>query len=120
MYPKYTAKKPKKILKPVYSKTEANCPFCINVKFSSVNDENVVNPPQIPTIKNKRKLGVIISLLAEMPTIKPMIKLPKTLTVNVPNGIENIFQYKFSFDTKNLATLPINPPKPTNKICFIY
>ena len=48
-----------------------------------------------------------------------MIKLPKTFTVSVPIGIERKCHERFSFETRNLATLPINPPRPTNSNCFI-
>ena len=85
------------MLKPVYNRADANCPFCIKAKFSPVKDENVVKPPQNPTIKNKRMLGGIISLFAEIPIIIPIIKLPKTFTVNVPKGMDKKCQCKFSF-----------------------
>jgi hypothetical protein len=62
-----------------------------------VKDEKVVNPPQNPTIKKRRKLGDRISLLEEMPIKNPIIKLPMTLTVKVPNGIEKKCKCKFSF-----------------------
>ena len=107
------------MLNPVYINTEANCPFCIKVIFSNVNDENVVKPPQKPTIKNNLNPGVIISLFEEIPTINPIIKLPKIFTVNVPIGIDKRFQCKFNFETINRAILPINPPNPTNRSCFI-
>ena len=85
------------MLNPVYTKTDANCPFCISVKFSAVNDEKVVKPPQIPTIKNRRKPGEMISLFAETPIINPISKLPATFTVNVPMGIDKTCQFKFNF-----------------------
>ena len=85
------------MLNPVYIKTEAICPFCIKVRFSAVKDEKVVKPPQIPTIKNRRKPGDIISLFPEIPIIKPISKLPNTFTDKVPIGMDRKCQLKFSF-----------------------
>lgn len=87
-YPKYTAKNPNKILAPVYNNAVKNCPFCINIMFSFEKDENVVNPPHTPTIRNNRKSGERISLFEEIPTRKPIKKLPNTFTVSVPIGME--------------------------------
>ena len=87
-YPKYTANKPKTKLIPMYSKAVKNCPFCINIRFSPENVEKVVKPPQTPTIKKSLKSADMISLLAEIPIINPIRKLPKTFTVNVPMGTE--------------------------------
>lgn len=88
--------------------------------FSSENDENVVNPPQIPTIKNNRRSGEMISLFAAIPAKNPMIKLPAMFTVSVPTGIDRKCTDKFSFETKYLNILPIKPPSPINSNCFIY
>jgi len=53
-----------------------------------VNEEKVVKPPQTPTIRNRRRLGEIISLLDETPAKNPIIKLPNTFIVKVPKGME--------------------------------
>lgn len=87
--------------------------------FSSVKDENVVKPPQIPTIKNNRKFGDNNSLLEATPAKNPIIMLPNRLTINVPTGIENNCTDKFKRATRKRNMLPINPPIPMYSSCFI-
>ena len=72
------------MLTPVYNRTVANYPFCIKIKFPPVKDENVVNPPQNPTIKKSCKLDEIILVFA----VIPMIKSPNTFTLKVTIGID--------------------------------
>ena len=56
---------------------------------SIVNAENVVNPPQNPTIKNKLR-SIFISLLRLIYLNKiPANKHPIIFTTNVPNGNES-------------------------------
>jgi hypothetical protein len=78
-----------------------------------VNDENVVNPPQIPTIRNNLHSNDKTSLLEAIPVRKPIKKLPAMLTKRVPRGIEKKYTALFSFENKYLAMLPIKPPIPT-------
>ncbi len=87
--------------------------------FSSVNDENVVKPPQIPTIRNNRRFADINSLLEATPAKKPIIKLPDMFTISVPKGTENNCTDKFNRAVRNRKILPINPPKPMYSSCFI-
>ncbi|HOU75457.1 MAG TPA: hypothetical protein PLW22_11945, partial [Tenuifilum sp.] len=73
-------------------------------------------PPQKPTAKNKRHSGVIRLLLSESPKTKPIIKLPKMLTVKVPHGkLLSVCSWKYLLTRKRNA-LPTKPPMPTIKI----
>jgi hypothetical protein len=49
--------------------------------------ENVVNPPQIPTINNNLRSAVKKALFADIPVKKPIRKLPRMLTASVPTGM---------------------------------
>ena len=104
------------MLSPVYNINEKYCPVCSNIRFSFVKAENVVNPPQIPTIRNSRHSTVKIVLLSAIPVKNPIKKLPITLTKSVPTGIEKKSIVRFNLETKYLATLPINPPIPISII----
>tara|TARA_B100001057_G_C22844927_1_gene948588 strand:+ start:198 stop:386 length:189 start_codon:yes stop_codon:yes gene_type:complete len=57
----YTDRTPSKRLINKYEKNLKNSPFCIKIRFSIENAENVVNPPQNPTVKkiNVIELGLL-------------------------------------------------------------
>lgn len=76
------------MLRPVYRSIGNNCPLCMSTRFSLVNDEKVVNPPHIPTIKKSRHSAESNILLSEIPVKNPIIKLPAIFTARVPTGIE--------------------------------
>lgn len=84
--PAKTAKKVAIKLIKVYKTNCKNSPFFKKVTFSKAKAENVVNPPQNPTVNNNTK-GPVELLLLKYPSRNPRIKLPTTLTNNVPNGI---------------------------------
>ena len=63
-------------------------PVLTMANVSRVNDENVVKPPQIPTMRKRRRFSEIPSRppeMAKVPT-KPIMKQPITLTAIVPQG----------------------------------
>jgi hypothetical protein len=60
-------------------------PLFSKFRFSRENAEKVVKPPQKPTISKSCRLELGDSVLNSHPISIPMSKLPKTLTVNVPN-----------------------------------
>jgi len=67
-----------------------HCPPWAIENVSRLNEENVVKPPHIPTIRKRRKLSGIANLplvTAIVPT-KPMMKQPIKLTAIVPQGKE--------------------------------
>jgi len=60
--------------------------FCKSINASLDNDENVVKPPQIPTVKKILHSGESIFPRSERPKNKPINKLPNILTRNVLHG----------------------------------
>lgn len=79
---------------------------------SSAKDENVVNPPHIPTFKNKTILGLNELFFAANAAIIPIIKHPRTFIMKVLIG--NILpSFRGISPIKYLHTAPINPPMPT-------
>jgi hypothetical protein len=99
-YPKNTAINPRKILNPVYNSIERYNPLCNSIRFSFVNEENVVNPPHNPTIRKSLHSRDRRLLFSEKPERNPIIKLPDILTRRVPTGIEKKFILRFSIETK--------------------
>lgn len=59
--------------------------------FSFINVENVVNPPQKPTVRNNFNPCGIHS--CDKPQNRPISKQPSTLTANVPAGIHPSNQF---------------------------
>jgi hypothetical protein len=51
-----------------------------------MNDENVVKPPQKPTVRNKRRFVLSRLPRSNNPYNIPMMKQPNTFIINVPNG----------------------------------
>ena len=77
---------------------------------------NVVKPPAIPTVRNKRRLvphkpGLFI----EREIIKPIKRHPKMFTVNVAYGNECEICFIKYKDIKYLNNEPIPPPMNTAK-----
>jgi len=57
--------------------------------FSAANAENVVNPPQKPTVKKSRHSLLKKFPFSEIPKISPIKKHPTTFTTKVPKGNED-------------------------------
>ena len=76
--------------------------------------ENVVNPPQIPTVSISINLGSIGIILAENTVIAPIKKEPKKFINIVTKGNAIVKEGENTF-IKYLKTLPIKPPNPTYK-----
>ena len=92
--------------------------FCSKIKASFEREENVVNPPQTPIVRNIRHSGDIIFPLSDMPKNMPTRKLPIILTKKVAQGkivVQFICKY---LKIKNLRIVPMKPPKPTIRIDF--
>lgn len=84
--------------------------------FSSVKDENVVNPPQKPTTRNMRHSGETSPLRSKIPKRIPIRRHPVILTMKVPKGNADKKACCTYLLTRNLETLPRKPPAPTNMI----
>ncbi len=79
-------------------------------------DENVVNPPHIPTVKKRRHSDDIINPFSKMPRKIPMRKHPAILIIRVPQGnTVSKLSWKY-FDTRNRRIVPMKPPKPAKSI----
>ena len=79
----------------------------------------MVNPPQKPVMSNKDHSWDIPWCLVKYPKSNPIIKHPKRLAVNVPRG--SVFRENFldSSLMRYRRILPMPPPIPTSKICFM-
>ncbi len=85
------------------------CPDLIKVKHSSVKEEKVVNPPNNPTNKNKRKFTEIVPL-SRSPHVNPIINEPIKFTANVPHGKTPTNKRCAQPETQYLNTVPEAPP----------
>jgi hypothetical protein len=56
------------------------------MKASLENVEKVVNPPQIPIVRNILHSGDKIFPFSESPKTTPIIKLPTIFIIKVPHG----------------------------------
>ena len=85
-------------------------------KASAEKVENVVKPPQNPTISKAFNLGVRSPCLDKSPVISPKIRQPNIFTVKVAAG-KGAFQYTRKRRlNKNLQQVPIKPPAPAINI----
>lgn len=89
-------------------------PFSNKLTVSNENVENVVKPPQTPTVKNSNKFELIGTILDENSVIIPIITAPTKLINNVANGKVKVNDEN-AVPTRYLQTAPTNPPNPTNK-----
>ena len=84
--PKKTAAIPKKTLKDEYPANLIHSLFCKSMKASFEKEENVVNPPHIPTVRNTLHSCDIKPPFSVIPKRIPIRKLPEIFTRNVPQG----------------------------------
>ena len=92
--------------------------------FSFMNVENVVKPPQKPTVRNISISCDIVVWREDIPQKRPIIKQPVTLATIVPSGSvaagNNLLQPTF---TKYLAIPPRKLPPPIKSnvriICYL-
>ena len=82
-----TAISPRARLSNVYSTAESIAPSRPNNRFSFINVEKVVKPPQKPVTKTSFVVGEICPP-SDSPESRPIRKQPMTLTVIVPQGNE--------------------------------
>ena len=82
-----TAISPMARLSNVYSTAESIAPSRPNSKFSFINVENVVKPPQKPVTNTSFVVGEICPP-SDSPEIMPIRKQPMILTAIVPQGNE--------------------------------
>ncbi len=92
------------------SKTLEYSPSSSIFVFSNEKVENVVRAPRKPVITKALYSGWTI--FSKYRAIKPMIKLPKTFTVNVPMGKNVTKLFCTNPAIKNLLIAPKNPPNP--------
>ena len=78
---KYSTPKQKQTFNKIFPNAQANCPYLIMETVSMLKVENVLNPPQKPTNKNKR----VVSEMGEMNRIASAIK---THAATLANKVE--------------------------------
>src|SRR5699024_10461669 len=87
-------------------------PPLIRSPVSRAKDENVVNPPQIPTFRNRTALGFSALFFSASAAIIPITKEPAILIRNVFTG-KAPPSFRGISPIRYLQTAPINPPAPT-------
>ena len=109
----------KPMLKKAYAKNISISPFLIILRLSHENVENVVYPPQNPTIK--RYIYVLLPDTLLKLHNSPINKEPVILTVKVANGNEPFAYWVNKQDIKKRKTLPVPPPiKIKNNVLNIF
>lgn len=74
------------ILTDKYKIAVSHAPLSVILHISSANDENVVNPPQNPAIRNALSDAPDRRVLSNSPQKIPMSKQPNKFTVSVAAG----------------------------------
>jgi hypothetical protein len=103
----------------VYNKKWKKSPSLSIARFSLAKVENVVNPPQKPTVRNIFHPELNKELLSDKPYISPIRKHPVIFTKKVPKGKAEGKLFCIIRDVRNLDTLPRNPPVPINSNVLI-
>ena len=67
----------------MYKTAAHSLPSCTRPKLSNAKVENVVNPPQIPTFKNRIIFASAFEYLPARATVIPIISEPTMLIINV-------------------------------------
>lgn len=116
--PTQTAVKPNTILNATYEKEYKNSLLETKDNDSKEKVENVVKPPQKPTINKAFNLGGITPDLFKNPYNIPKIRHPKILIVKVAKGQDDFKVARKNLLTKNLQQVPIKPPAPAISINF--
>lgn len=92
------------MFKTIYTTAKPVLPKNIKRLMPPANEENVVNPPQKPVVKNFPQLFETVFLVTRAVTI-PMMKHPTRLTIKIANWSE------YLNETKNSARYLKPPPK---------
>src|SRR5665213_168487 len=99
-----------------YAPPANTCPRSNSKYASKENVENVVNPPQIPIVRNTRQNWDKSHRSANDSTNVPIKNEPTILMMSVPQGKLRPKSFPDSMPTKYRATDPIAPPKATAKM----
>ena len=114
-YPSATKVTPAMTLKAIYPVKPRMFPDCSIIKDSLEKVENVVKPPQSPTVRNKAHLLLSLALRLKYPHKSPIRKQPNRFTARVAQGnpLPTLFIVK---ETRYLAAPPMKLPAPTTTI----
>ena len=88
----------------------------VSASFEKV--ENVVKPPQSPTVRNRPQVVVSVALRVSMPHRRPIIRQPARFTARVASGSWN-WAWRplpipfIASDIRYLAVPPMKLPAPT-------
>ena len=116
--PNQTAIKPAITLVAIYNRGMTSSPADRRLKDSKEKVENVVNPPQKPTMRAALSLGSVMPDLLIRPSMIPKRKHPIIFMVKVARG-NGAFQItRNNLLIKNRQQVPINPPHPAKNISF--
>jgi hypothetical protein len=116
MRPKYTARMQKKKLKEAYREKSNHSLSRSSRNESLENEEKVVNPPQIPTVRKSRRSAERKSPFSEMPMMIPISRHPVILMIRVGHGKREWDDSWMNRDNENLSAVPMKPPRPAKKI----
>jgi hypothetical protein len=102
----------------ILDNADNHLPSTIKLYVCRLNDENVVNPPQIPTTSNCCSAVAIplFETCARRPARMPIIVEPAIFTTRVPNGNVSPKRWATRPDHQNRHILPAAPPKNTSII----
>jgi len=113
--PRYVARIPRKTLRAVYMANWKILPSRSNARFSLAKVENVVKPPQKPTVRNILRPVSAIFPRSERPKINPIRKQPAIFTTKVPKGKAVRMLFCTNRDNRNRETPPMKLPVPINR-----
>lgn len=98
------------------------CPCWKSVSVSLLKVENVLKPPQYPTVKNNLAVGERICFWSANPITKPITKQATTLTTKVPKGKCRWCKLSTHLPSPNLVSppspLPINTAINSFIVCY--
>lgn len=88
------------------------------LRDSKENVENVVKPPQKPTIKKAFNRGLTIPCLAKYPDNRPKRKHPVMLMIKVAKGKGVLKSNAHNLFIRKRQQVPAKPPIPAKIIIF--
>lgn len=84
--PVITAVRPRMFCNVMFAMANMYCDWVISLKFSYMNDENVVNAPKNPMKMRAFSCGFVENLYSEIDHSRPNRRQPVMFTTAVPNG----------------------------------
>ena len=117
-YPNATRAIPTTTLMSTYPANPQTFPPCSITNASFEKVENVVKPPQKPTVRNNAQLLPSVPFLPNTPQRRPIRKHPTRFTVNVAQGNPLLMPFRVN-DTRYRPAPPRKLPAPTANMVLI-